>query len=235
VIGTESHHYMPSRAYRSLVSAIPGNTTLETFSSSGTYLPTWYRREFGHPELGGQPDPELDAAAAAVPPGSQGLLTLPHWHGAQTPHWDAQASGAVLGWRGWHTKAHFYRSVLEGITFELRMQLEGLEAATEVSIDVIRIMGGGTRSPLWRQLLADVLGRPVERCASAEISALGAAATALTSIGAYTDLTSAVTALASTEIPIEPRPDLSTRYDDLMATYRGLYQELRPILRTLHQ
>jgi xylulokinase len=215
------------------VSAVPGGTTLETFSSSGTFLPSWFRREFGRPELQGQPDPELDAAAAAVPAGSEGLLTLPHWHGAQTPHWDAQASGAVLGWRGWHTRAHFYRSLLEGITFELRLQLDGLEAATGVGVDVIRTMGGGTRSPLWRQLLADVLGRPIQRCATEETSALGAAAVALTSIGAYADVASAATSLASPEAPIAPREEVSAQYEGPLTTYRHLYDNLRPILRTL--
>jgi xylulokinase len=234
VIGTESRGYVPSRAYRSLVSAVPGGTTLETFSSSGTFLPSWFRREFGRPELQGQPDPELDAAAAAVPAGSEGLLTLPHWHGAQTPHWDAQTSGAVLGWRGWHTRAHFYRSLLEGITFELRLQLDGLEAATGVGVDVIRTMGGGTRSPLWRQLLADVLGRPIQRCATDETSALGAAAVALTSIGAYADVASAATSLASPEAPIAPRAEVSAQYAGPLATYRHLYENLRPVLRTLH-
>lgn len=129
VIGSETTTYLPSRAYRSMVSAMPGQTTVETFSSSGTFLPTWFRQQFGDSALAGAPDPELEGAAAMLPPGSEHLLTLPYWNAAQTPHWDSRASGVTLGWQGCHTRAHFYRSLLEGIAFELRMQLDGLEQA----------------------------------------------------------------------------------------------------------
>ena len=127
VIGSETTSYLPARAYRSMISAMPGQTTVETFSSSGTFLSTWFRKEFGDPELAGAPDPALERAAAAVSVGSERLLTLPYWNAAQTPHWDGRASGVTLGWQGCHTRAHFYRSLLEGIAFELRSQLDGLE------------------------------------------------------------------------------------------------------------
>lgn len=233
VIGSQSPTYRPSRAYRSLVSPVPGATTVETFSSSGTFLPTWFRREFGRPELLGCPDPDLEAAAAAVPVGSDHLLTLPYWNAAQTPHWDPLASGATIGWRPEHGRAHFYRSLLEGISFELRLQLDGLETATGQRIDLLRSTGGGARSALWTQILADVLGRPLQTCAAGEISALGAAALALTSVGAHPDVRTAAAAVARTDGLVEPRPEAGARYEEILTLYGSLYSTLRETLHHL--
>ncbi|MGV0743409.1 xylulokinase [Mycolicibacterium sp. XJ870] len=235
VIGSETTSYLPARAYRSMISAIPGHTTAETFSSSGTYLPTWFRTEFGDPELAGAPDPELERDAAALPLGSEHLLTLPYWNGAQTPHWDSQASGITLGWRGCHTRAHFYRSLLEGIAFELRLQLDGLEAARGERVEVLRAMGGGARSTLWTQILADVFDRPLEVCASGEVSALGAAAVAFAAIGEYSSISEAASAIARTDAVVEPREDAAAGYAQLRTLYQRLYAETRGLLHNLHE
>jgi xylulokinase len=234
VIGSETRAYLPSRAYRSMISAMPGHTTVETFSSSGTYLPTWFRKQFGDPNLAGAPDPALERDAAALPVGSERLLTLPYWNAAQTPHWDSQASGVTLGWQGCHTRAHFYRSLLEGIAFELRMQLDGLEDARGERVEVLRAMGGGARSTLWVQILADVFDRPLEVCASGEVSALGAAAIALTAIGEYSSLSEAASALAATDAVVEPRPWAAAAYADLRLVYQRIYLQTRNLLHDLH-
>lgn len=234
VIGSETTSYLPARAYRSMISATPGQTTVETFSSSGTYLPTWFRTEFGDPGLDGAPDPRLEREAAALPAGSERLMTLPYWNGAQTPHWDSQASGVTLGWRGCHTRAHFYRSLLEGIAFELRMQLDGLEEARGERVEVLRAMGGGARSPLWTQILADVVDRPIEVCASGEVSALGAAAVAFTAIGRYASIDEAAAAVARTDAVIEPRPEFAAEYRRLRGLYESVFAQTRDLLHRLH-
>lgn len=232
VIGSENTSYVPSRAYRSMVSAIAGNTTVETFSASGTYLPTWFRREFGDPDGAGAPDPRLERRAAAIAPGSEGLLTLPYWNAAQTPHWDSRASGVTIGWRGCHTPAHFYRSLLEGIAFELRLQLDGLETARDEPVEVIRAMGGGARSALWTQILADVFDRPLEISASGEISALGAAAVALTAIGEFESIPEAATAITTTDSLVEPATHASD-YAELRTVYERIYAETKGLLHAL--
>lgn len=235
VIGSETTSYIPSRAYRSMVSAMPGQSTVETFSSSGTFLTTWFRREFGDPALAGAPDPALEAAAAALPVGSERLLTLPYWNATQTPHWDSQTSGVVIGWQGCHTRAHFYRSLLEGIAFELRLQLDGLEDARDSRVRVIRAMGGGARSRLWTQILADVFDRPLQVCASGEVSALGAAAIALTAIGAHPDLPTAAATLARTDEVVAPRPEAVAEYARLRTVYERVFTETRDLLHALHE
>jgi xylulokinase len=234
VIGSETTSYLPARAYRSMVSAMPGQTTVETFSSSGTFLSTWFRREFGDPALAGAPDPALERDAAAVPVGSERLLTLPYWNAAQTPHWDGRASGVVLGWQGCHTRAHFYRSLLEGIAFELRSQLDGLEQARGQRVEVLRAMGGGARSALWTQILADVFDRPIEVCASGEVSALGAAAIALHAIGEHPTLPDAATAVARTDAVVEPVRANADQYRALRTVYTRVFDETRDLLHTLH-
>lgn len=235
LLGTECRGYVPARAYRSLLSVVEGNTTLETFLSSGNYLPTWFRRQFGPTEAAGAPDPELEAAAGAVPAGAGGLLTVPYWNAAQTPHWDPHASGVMLGWRGAHTKAHAYRSLLEGIAQEVRLQLDGLEATTGQRVHSIRAMGGGSRSPLLRQILADVLERPLELCAEPEISALGAAVVAMVGIGAHPDLVTASAAMTRVGQRVEPNPALADRYGRLRDVHAQLYPRLRDLMRDLDQ
>ncbi len=233
LVGTECPGYRPSRAYRTLLSVTPSQTTLETFLSSGTYLPTWFRRRFGPIEAGGAPDPELEEAATAVPAGSGGLLTLPYWNAAQTPHWDPHASGVMLGWRGIHTKAHAYRSLLEGIAQEVRLQLDGLEAATGVRVQTLRAMGGGIRSRLFSQILADVLERPLQLCAEPEISALGAAVVAMAGSGVYPDLPTAAAAMTRFASTVEPDPTLAATYTRLRGLHAQLYPQLRGLMRDL--
>lgn len=235
LVGTECPGYRPSRAYRTLLSVTPGQTTLETFLSSGTYLPTWFRRRFGPVEAAGAPDPELEAAATAVPAGAGGLLTVPYWNAAQTPHWDPHASGLMFGWRGTHTKAHAYRSLLEGIAQEVRLQLDGLEAATGVRVQTLRAMGGGIRSRLFSQILADVLERSLELCAEPEISALGAAVVAMVGLGAYPDLPTAAAVMTRTGDTVQPDLALAATYTRLRDLHAQLYPRLRDLMRDLSE
>jgi xylulokinase len=232
LIGTEYRGYRASRAYRSLLSVVPGSTTLEVFLSSGTYLPTWFRRHLGT-SSSDEPDPDLEVAATAVPPGADGLLTLPYWNAAQSPHWDPHASGAVIGWRGMHTRAHVYRSLFEGIAQELRLQLDGLEDATGAPIASFRAMGGGTRSPLFAQILADVLERPLEICNEPEISALGAAVVAAVAVGAHPDLSAACAAMTSIGRTVHPDPERGARYAALRSVHAQLYPQLRELMNRL--
>lgn len=169
VMGITVGKYRWDPAFRTLAGAAPGQYVLETVLNAAAYLASWTREQFAGDIV------DLEAAAAAVPPGAEGLLTLPYWNAAQTPYWDPLARGAVVGWHGRHTPAHLYRSVLEGVAFELRLHLERLEAATGTSVTRLRAVGGGARSPLWTQVVADVTGRPVRVCSAGEVSAAGAA------------------------------------------------------------
>ncbi|MFZ0161628.1 MAG: FGGY-family carbohydrate kinase, partial [Kineosporiaceae bacterium] len=233
VMGTPSGEYLTGRAFRTLAGAPAGTFVLETVLNAAAYLASWFRREFGDPALAGAPDAALDAAATAVAPGAEGLLTVPYWNAAQTPYWDARARGVVLGWGGNHTRAHLYRSLLEGVAFELRLHLDGLEAATGTRVTSLRAMGGGSRSALWAQIVADVTGRPIQRCEGAEISARGAAV--LGWAGAFPpatvpEVSAAMTALGER---IVPRPEVTLQYDRLFAVQRQIYPRLREVFADL--
>lgn len=238
VMGVTSSEYRTGPAFRTLAGAPAGSYVLETVLNAAAYLAEWFRREFGDPALHGAVDPALEAAAAAVPEGADGLLTVPYWNCAQTPYWDTDARGVVLGWHGGHTRAHLYRSLLEGVAFELRLHLDGLEAATGRRVDVLRTTGGGSRSPLWTQIVADVTGRDVQRCAGGEISARGAAVLAWAGGSGRRDelgqeVAKAAAAMASFDPAVHPRTAATARYGRLFAVQRQVYPQLRTVFTDL--
>jgi xylulokinase len=243
VLGVQSDTYRWDPAFRTLAGVRPGLYTLETVLNAAAYVATWCREQFGGQVADGVAGPagaELEAAAAALPPGAEGLLTVPYWNAAQTPYWDPRARGVTVGWHGRHTPAHLYRSILEGVGFELRLHLERLEAVTGEPIRTIRVVGGGSRSPLWVQIVADVTGRPIRVCADEEWSAAGAAALAR----AYLDRTTTPrdphatpTAGPSTREPdgrdVLPDPAATGRYEAFAAVHRRIYPALRDVFGDL--
>lgn len=235
VLGVQTGSYQCDPAFRTLAGALPGTYTLETILNSAAYLAGWFRAQFGDPALAGAPDPALEAAAAALPPGAEGLLTLPYWNAAQTPYWDADARGATVGWHGGHTRAHLYRSILEAVGFELRLHLEGLEKATGQRVSVLRAMGGGSRSQLWTQLVADITQLPVQIGAQSEVSALGAAviARAADDGRGSAGIPDAAAAMAGPSRVVLPRPALARTYEQLFNVYRQLYPALRGVFAEL--
>ncbi len=231
VLGTPSSVYLTDPAFRTLAGAVPGTFMLETVLNAAAYVATWCRQEFGGTIADAG---DLESAAAAVPPGAEGLLTLPYWNAAQTPYWDPLARGATIGWHGRHTRAHLYRSILEGVGFELRLQLGRLEEVTGVPLTSLRLVGGGARSPLWVQILSDITHRQVRVCSAGELSAAGAGMLAR----AWLDRDAPGAAGAAR--PDEPagqdvRPDESTAsaYDALFAVYVTLYPQLREVFERL--
>ena len=248
VLGVQSEEYLWDPAFRTLAGVAPGRYTLETVLNAAAYLAGWFRTELGTDDDvvprgsdGSGPDARgadaLETAAAALTPGAEGLLTLPYWNAAQTPYWDPLARGAVVGWHGRHTRAHAYRSILEGVGFELRLHLERLEAATGRGIRSIRMVGGGARSPLWVRIIADITQRPVRVCADREVSAAGAALLAWAFLdsagtrGPRGDGAAAVAAAAGVGEPVGvdilPDPAAASAYGTLFAVHGRLYGRLR--------
>ncbi|MFJ8023557.1 xylulokinase [Streptomyces sp. NPDC096311] len=171
---------------------------------------------------------QLARAAEAVPPGAEGLLFLPYLAGERTPHMDAAARGCFLGLTLDHRAGHLARAVMEGVAFALTDCLDTVSAAGTVPRSVVA-GGGGLRSPLWRQILADVIGVPVRVTDVDEHSATGAALLAAEGIGRGNG------AFA----PAEPRtidvvePTSPSAYTAHLAMFRRAYRELAPTLRAL--
>ncbi len=170
---------------------------------------------------------ELIAGAAEVPAGSDGLIFLPYLTGERTPHPDPEARGAFVGLTIRHDLRHMTRAVLEGVAFGLR---DGLDLMTGAGLEPpaqIRASGGGTRSRLWRQILADVLGAEIATVTTAEGAAYGAGLLAATGAGWFETVEEACTQIISIEPSTEPSeqaPDYLYVHD----IYRDLYPALRP-------
>jgi len=190
--------------------------------SAGGSLRWW--RDAG---AGGLDYDELTRLAAEAPPGSEGLIFLPYLAGERTPHLDAEARGAFVGLHLGHTSAHLARAVMEGVVYSLKDCLD-LVVGLGVPVREIRATGGGARSPLWRQLQADVFGFPIHRNRVDEGPAFGAALLAGVACGAFesVDRTSDVVRVES-EVEL-PDPELHELYEKERRIYSELYDAMAP-------
>ncbi len=225
VSGVYAERYSHATAYRTMGGPVPGTYILETFIGGGTQNIQWFVENFASGEA--KPEQMLEALAAKIAPGADGLLCLPYWSGAMTPYWDGHARGAYVGLSGLHGKAHMYRAVLEGMALEQRFLTEGVEAATGQNIDDMLILGGGSRSPLWCQIIADAMGRPVKLVREQESTALGAGIHAAAAVGLHADIHAAADAMTGIDKTYVPDAAMHERYTQIFAAYRALYPTLK--------
>src|SRR3954454_5664038 len=188
VAGTVSERYAWDRAFRTLIGAVPGTYAMETLLQGGTYTVKWFLERIapldsGRLGLGLRDVDLLEAAAARLAPGAEGLLLVPYWASAQTPYWDPAARGILFGLAGHHGKEHMFRALMEGIAFEQRLALEGMEQGLGQPLELLLTTGGGSRSALWRQSLGDVTRKTVFPCREAETTSLGAGIHAAAAVG----------------------------------------------------
>ncbi|GJG87193.1 xylulokinase [Gemmatimonadetes bacterium T265] len=188
-------------------------------SAGGAFA--WYREQLAR-ELAGAPDADarLDAEAAGVPPGADGVTFLPYLQGERTPHRDASLRGALVGLSLAHTRAHVTRAVLEGVAFAMR---DSLEILGELGLRPARLLltGGGARSAFVRRLQADVYGVPVMTVDREDGPAYGAALLAAVGAGAFPDLATAARATL-TRGPFSPSDAAEhARYAVPYARYRS--------------
>jgi xylulokinase len=240
VAGTVSEHYAWDRAFRTLIGAVPGTYAMETLLQGGTYIVNWFLEriatlDIGHLGLGLKDVDLLEAAAARVGPGAEGLLLVPYWASAQTPYWDPAARGVLFGLAGHHGKEHMFRALMEGICFEQRLALEGMERGLGQPVDVLRTTGGGSRSRLWRQILADVTRKTVVACRELETTSLGAGIHAAAAVGWHGSLVAAAEAMTGPGTSHAPDDQAAARYDELFAIYREIYPRTAPLHRALQE
>ena len=203
--------------------AVPGRWHLMSVMLSAAGSLRWFRDTLAPGEDFGA----LAARAAEVPAGSDGLLFLPYLTGERSPHPDPLARGAFVGLTVGHDRRHLTRAVLEGVAFGLR---DGLDLMTAAGMPVpaeIRASGGGTASPLWRQILADVLGAEIATVNTAEGAAFGAGLLATVAAGWFRSVPEAAAAAVHVTPAASPGPDAG-RYADAHRRYRELYPSLAP-------
>ena len=227
VSGSFTDTFVTDRTFRTMYAGVPGSYSLETVILGGTYTIDWFLAQFGQ----GCSLESLEEEIRDLPAGADGLLLLPYWNSVLNPYWDPAASGMVLGWRGHHGRSHLYRAILEGMAFELRLHFEGVEEALGREIEQVALMGGGSRSRVWCQIIADVTGKPIYRSDTSEATALGAGVIAACGAGLFPDFQTAATAMSA---PIQehflPRPNQARQYSQL---YREVYRKLFPAVQGL--
>ncbi|MEA3453899.1 MAG: xylulokinase [Candidatus Caldatribacteriota bacterium] len=175
---------------------------------------------------------KLDQLAEEIEPGSEGLIFLPYLYGERTPHNDANARGVYFGISGKHDQRHFTRSVLEGIAFALRDSLE-LIKDKGVKIKEIRAIGGGAKSRVWQQILADILGKEINLLNVEEGPAFGAALIAGVGVGIYSSFAEAVNRIIKVKKTIVPRIQDSEKYNHYYQLYKKLYFSLKKDFKEL--
>ena len=212
----------PAGRVHAFCHAVPERWHLMSVMLSAAGSLRWYRDALAS----GATWAELDAEAATVAAGADGLSFLPYLSGERSPHPDPLARGAFIGLTVGHERRHLTRAVLEGVGHGLRDGLDLMTAADMPAPDVIRASGGGIASPVWRQILADVLGTPIATVPTTESAAYGAALLASVGAGWHATVAEAVAPVVAT-IVAEPGADASV-YAERHALHRGLYPALAP-------
>ena len=238
VSGTFSADYHWSREFRTMTGAVPGTYMPETFIGGGTYTISWFVEQFSG--IASRPfgldvsaERILELAAAKVPAGSDGLLALPYLSGALSPYWDSNARGLFFGLSARHGKSHLYRALLEGLSMEQRLSTAGAELALGAPIERLRVMGGGSQSALWCQIIADILKRPVEVTRESETTCLGAGMLAAAGVGLHANIGEAASSMSGIRQVYRPDEPTCSTYDRLYDVYRQLYPRLRETFAAL--
>ena len=189
----------------------------------------WFRDQFGSgADDGRDPYDRLSDEAAKIPAGSDGLFWVPYLMGERTPHLDPNARAAFVGLSASHTRAHLVRAILEGVAYSLKDTFAILKEI-RVPAERIRLGGGGARSPLWRQIQADVYAHEVETVAAEEGAAYGAAILAGVGAGVWSSVDQACEAAVRVAARIQPKPNSALVVQQGYEKYRRIYPALRSI------
>lgn len=219
--------------------AVPGMWDLEAPIWTSGALLRWYRDMFAYEER--ERAAEANASiydimmqdARAIPAGSDGLLLLPHFAGAGSPHWDPDARGLVYGLTLSHGRAHLIRAIIEGVAYEVSEITDAL-LSLGVEPEELVLSGGGARSPLFRQVVSDVTGKRVVLPTSTEEAvSLGSAMLAAVSVGVHESLASAVKCMTRLRESEAPDPASHDIYEEYKKVYRALRECSSPVGREL--
>jgi xylulokinase len=209
--------------------AVPGRWHFMGVMLSAAGSLQWYRDTLA-------PDLSFDALvseAEPVLPGSEGLFFLPYLSGERTPYPDPLARAAWVGLTLRHSRSHMTRAVLEGVAFGLKDSFRLIQQAGLGEITQVRASGGGTRSPIWRQILADVLDAELVTVNTTEGGAFGAALLAGVGAGAWSTVEEACGATIQITGSTTPNAEAAGTYAETYELYRGLYPALTPTFHAI--
>jgi len=211
--------------------AVPGRWHLMGVMLSAAGSLQWYRDAL-YPNVSFE---ELVDEAAEVAPGSDGLLFLPYLCGERTPHPDPLARGSWVGLTTRHTRAHLTRAVLEGVAFGFKDMFSLMQDVGLGEIDEVRVSGGGAKSNLWRQILADVLESELVTVNTTEGAAYGAALLAGVAAGVWPNVDRACAQTIRVSDRVTPNETNTARYAEMYRQYQSLYPALRTVSHSLSE
>ncbi|MBO8138169.1 MAG: xylulokinase [Desulfotomaculum sp.] len=222
--------------------AVPGQWHLMGVTMAAGGSLRWYRDTFAGEErsvaeLTGQDAYELiSEEAAQVAPGSEGLLFLPYLSGERTPHADPYARGVFIGLNLKHSKAHLARAVMEGVAFSLKDTLE-IMTALGIKLDDLRVTGGGGRSSVWRQIMADVFAAELNVMENSNGPAYGAAVLGAVGAGRWNSVEEAAAAACSRQRmeKVKPNEQNIKHYHKMYNIYVDTYPAIKSIFRRLSE
>lgn len=240
-INTHTKKYFEAvRLMPAYPAAIPKMFMTEAAVPRGFWMVSWFKKEFGQHEQvladqqGVAPETLFDELVNQVPPGSMGLMLQPYWGNDISP--GPEAKGAIIGFGEVHTRAHMYRSILEGLAFALREGREAIEKRGKKKITRLRVSGGGSQSKAAMQITADVFGLPAERPHTFETSGLGAAIVAAVGLGFHRDVKTAMAKMTREGDVFYPNAEATRIYDALYSeVYQGMYKRLEPMYQAIRK
>jgi xylulokinase len=219
---TETAAYDPAGRVHTFCHAVPGKWHVMGVTQGAGLSLRWVRDQL----MPGVSYEQMITEAATAPAGSNGLFWLPYLMGERTPHLDPNARGGWIGLTAKHRRADLIRSVLEGVAYS---QMDALEIIEGIGarVSAVRASGGGARSAFWRQMLADVFGKPVAMLETQEGSAYGAALLAMVGTGEYANVAEVCSAVIRVKESVAPRTAESAVYSEGHGRYQSLYPALR--------
>jgi xylulokinase len=229
--------YDPAGKLPCHVHAAPGRYAVMPWCQTAGMALRWFRDEFFSHEAemaraaGQDPYEAMTRLAADVPPGAGGLRVLPHLEGAVSPEYDPAARAVFYGATLRHQRGHFVRGLMESVAFMLRKNLALIEGLG-VAVSEVRSLGGAARSPLWLQIKADVLQKPIVTLENEETSLLGAALIAAAAAGEFNSLEEGVARMVRKRATILPQAENRRVYDRAYQEYLDLYDRLKPLFQS---
>jgi len=225
---TNSPALDPKGRVHTFCHAVPGRWHVMGVTQGAGLSMRWFRDQFGAGMGEGDPYDRMTEEAAQVESGSNGLLWAPYLMGERTPHLDPHARAALVGLTASHTRAHVIRAIMEGVAFSLRDSFE-IFNEMKVPVETIRLGGGGARSPLWRQIQADIYGRAVATVEAEEGAAYGVAMLAGVGVRTWPSVDAACAEVVRTRDRVEPEAKSKKTLDRQYKTYQAMYPALKMI------
>jgi sugar (pentulose or hexulose) kinase len=241
VIGTAGVHVVvsatpdldPERNYSLMYHTVPGMYVKNALTMLAAGNLNWFEKEFCLAErqeaerLGGSVWDLVNQEVAAVPVGAGGVIYLPFLQGERAPFVKPEARGVFFGLGDWHKRGHLLRAIYEGVALSTRDNYECMQKGSP--LETTYLTGGGSRSPVWSQILADCTGNAMKVPSGVELGAKGAAMNAGVAAGVFADHAEAVQRMVRVEREYTPDPELAERYDELYALYQELIQAVWPV------